>query len=241
MDMDTSTDLSPAAWVTDDPWTAAIYGMIAYPSLRPGVTVAVDLVADQPGPWTLFDVERAELANDLAARLRTAGSLTPSKYSSTPLEVSVEADQDPVQVVLANLRACCQEIRGLLADPSLSSQPPAVAHELLQLDQRTERFLAVIDQAAATAVATATAEGDVEVAETFDSWPARPALEWRRDELLAFIVGADLDPGAALKALRDHCTDHDKPPPRTWAEVAGNPFRIKFVLGWVADTAGARP
>jgi hypothetical protein len=232
--MDTRTDLIPAAWVTDDPWTAAIYGMIAYPSLRPGVTVAVDLVADQPGPWTLFDVERAELANELATRLRTAGSLSgrPLTLYDGDLAIVVPSD-DPLEA----LRICCDQIRRLLADPSLSTLPPTAAHELLQLDQRTERFLTVIDQQTATTDNAAV----VDVDPALDSVPAGPALEWRRDELLAFIVGADLDPGAALKALRDHCTAHQKPTPRTWAEVAGNPFRLKFVLDWVAETAGARP
>jgi hypothetical protein len=235
--MDTSTDLSPAAWVTDDPLVAAIYGMIAYPSLRPGVTVAVDLVADQPGPWTLFDVERAELANELATRLRTAGSLSPPSSRSLTLDVGEVAIVVPADDALEALSVCCTQIRYLLADPSLSTLPPPVAHELLQLDQRTERFLTVIDQQTATTDNAA----DVDVEPVLDSVPAGPALEWRRDELLAFIVGADLDPGAALKALREHCKAHQKPAPRTWAEVAGNPFRLKFVLDWVAETAGARP
>ena len=55
---------------TTDPMVALVYGVLAYPSLRPGVTTAADLVGGQPGPWDLADDDRAALATALVDRLR---------------------------------------------------------------------------------------------------------------------------------------------------------------------------
>ena len=58
-------------------------------------------------------------------------------------------------------------------------------------------------------------------------------LEWRRDELLAHLVGLDLDPKAALRHLRAAADTAGRPAPRTWAEVVGRRHVLVDLLGWI--------
>lgn len=211
------------ATTTDDRFVAAFYGAITYASLRPGVLTTVDLLAGQPGPWTLADDGLAATAADLVSRL----GATPAIEVSTGWAVPAD---DPVPA----LAGACQDMRTLLASPGLDGLPAHLTHQLLELDQRVEALagsLAALDQP--------TSAGPDEADTPAGAAAAGPAVEWSRSELMAFVTGSGFDLNVPLAELRRYAAATGHPEPKTWAAVVGDRVLLAHLMAWISDALEA--
>lgn len=223
---------------TDDPIVAALYGAMAYPSLRPGITTAVDLVAGQTGPWPLLaDPDRARLATDLVDRLRTA---CPS------------AAADPVALAVGVVEAC--ELAGKQLATVWSGHrdmPTDLRHDVETLEQRLVDFLASRRDDLARLL-----DGDTEALTAEHASPApvdepahvvaravvipsvEEAVGWRLDQWLALIKALDISRVVLLDDLAVVATDLGKVPPARLRDVVEVPWLVSPLIAAITRRAG---
>lgn len=206
---------------TTDPLVALVYGAMTYPSLRPGVTTTADLVAGQPGPWTLSDPDLAEQAHDIVNRLRT-----PVPADGTDELLAVLA-ADP----LGCLIDACRTARRALGAPELVL-PKVLEHQALALDERLEAFITSTTTITAPPTTPPTTD---DTAATGDDDEVK-AIEWGSDLWMATIRGAGLSIPDALAALRSDDKANGRAPTPRLREVTGHPARTLFLLNWIADS-----
>lgn len=217
---------------TSDPLVALVYGAMVYPSLRPGVTTTADLIAGQPGPWTLSDPDLAEQAHDIVNRLRTPRAAEPD----------LDAVVQPLAVALANpigrLLEACQATRLALGSPDLRL-PKLLEHQALDLD---DRLAEVIGSGELWLLGNPEPHVDIdtdpEPADGPVTVPEGPAIEWRVDEWMVMIRGAGMTVPKVLKAIRADDDAHGRIRTARLREVTGHPARTRFLLDLLA--AGRR-
>lgn len=168
---------------TDDRTVAFVYGASAHESLANGIAAAADLVAGQPGPWTLSDDDRARWAAEVAGRVTDGGDL------------------------IATLLQARREL-GLLAAELGAQFPGHLTHQVQQLDDRIGSFLGSYPSIESLRLVLVDAPSS-----RSDSPPASPvpgsdlptvedATGYRRDQWMALMQRLSLSTPTILAAFR---------------------------------------
>lgn len=202
---------------TSDPMVAVLYGALAYPSQRPSLTTAVDLVAGQPGPWILDDEDRALLAASLVARSRAA----------RPVDA---AEGVLAQAVAGTVVEVLNEARRQLADAWSEIRDRVPAHVAHDIEQLEERLISFTDTYAdGFPHRTAPAPGGLPSLEE--------ATRLRHDQWMVLIQERNLSVPKALGMLRTRVEAAGKVPPRNLREAAGQTFAVEQLLDVLTELA----
>ena len=200
---------------TDDPVVAVVYGALAYPSQRPSLTTSVDLIAGQPGPWTLEDVDRARLAEDLVDRIR--GGRRPE-----PVEVMAEA----VTGSVIDAIDAAKRLLGQQWAAHHAAWDPHVLHQVESLEARMVDFL------------TQFADG-LPVPDPPVAVPVFPSIaeatDYRPDQWMVLLRQHRISQRAALRDLREAAEAAGRTPPSALRDVTGRRDLAELLLQIVVD------
>lgn len=216
-------------WVTctTDPVVAVLYGAMAYPSLRAGITTAVDLVAGQSGPWPMpTDPPRARLAIDLVARLQAGDTTAPAETAAVAVAPAVVNACEEARRQLTDMWARCR-----------NDMPTALRHDVETLEARLVDFLDRQTQALTNLTVSGSGLID-EATETGNATPpvAPPvpsreeAESWRLDQWLALFKAHRLDHNDVLSDAASAITAKGKRGPTRVRDVVTHKWMVPFLL-----------
>lgn len=206
----------------DDPVVVFVYGILAYPSLRPGAATATTLVAGQRGPWLLPDDDQTAMARELVARFRGPAAATVPTVLD-PMATPAIAVQ--LLAALADaarlLGEFWQDRRGLI--------PSSLEHQVHTVEEQIRAFAKIL----ADHVDTETARVGL-VAGSGVVPSVEEATRWRSDQWIVFLRSHGIAQKVALAALRSAAEEADRVPPALLRDVEGRTDLTGMLLDYVA-------
>ena len=224
--------------VVEDPVVAVVYGAMAHSSLAAGVATAVDLVANQPGPWQLADSDRAAQAIALVGRLRGEAGEPAAVAASVDVLGEVAA-----RMVLDACRTARQALTDLWTEHH-TDMPRLVEHEVSSLEQRLQDFCITFSDGIPVTAASLLpprleppADPDARV-----EWPtAKEAAGWDLPEWVVLLRLHQYPVPAALGALQIDARKAGKVAPRSLRDVKGREDLARMLLDLIIEWTDTHP